>query len=92
MEIQQVDIKIEDFMLRLKGYFIRLDTGAGLMQEADDYHLDISSADEIKAIGLLKETYNEEYETLLKLFRKGEHLEAYSYIDKLKKRNNKDEN
>jgi len=49
MEIEQIDIRINDFILRIKhnGEWIRLSTGAGMFIEGKDWELDISSAEEI---------------------------------------------
>ena len=54
-------------MLRIKnnGEWMRLDVGAGLDDEGDDYNLCFSTASEIIAIARLIENHEEEYNKLL---------------------------
>ncbi len=62
MIIDQADIKINDFLLRIKddGDWIRLDID--FMQEADDYHLDFTKKDDVIALCILRDEFPKEYE------------------------------
>ena len=65
MKIDQMDIPINDFTLRIKsnGTWIRLDTSC--MNEADDYCLDFEDSDEVIALCMLKDKYEKEYNKII---------------------------
>ncbi len=65
MEILQTDIKVNDFILRIKdnGEWIRLDTCD--MIEADDYHLDFTEKAQVIATCMILEKYEKEYQEVL---------------------------
>ena len=64
MKIKQIDISVNDFVLRIKdnGEWVRLDTS--MTQEGDDFCLDFGTKDEIIALCQLKEKYRREYDDL----------------------------
>lgn len=85
MEFEQVDIKINDFILRIKddGEWVRLDTGR--MIEADDYHLDISSKLQIEALAILQGIFEDKIREYIELSEAGESNEAWRIFKEVKK-------
>jgi len=86
MEFQQVDIKVNDFLLRIKhdGEWIRLDTD--FMQEADDYHLDISDKLDIEALDQLQNIFSEEIKKYKEIRKSGQSIGAWKVFEEVKER------
>lgn len=86
MEFQQVDIKVNDFLLRIKndGEWVRLDTD--FMQEADDYHLDICDKFDIEVLDQLQEIFSEEIKKYKEKRKSGDSNGSWKIFDEVKKK------